>query len=73
MQARVKVYEARKMPAGVMKTLRQKDKEKVITRLVMSLISVFTGPDVIYLQQEDDAAKNPNYKPDDEEDADEMN
>ena len=39
----------------------------------MSLISVFTGPDVIYLQQEDDAAKNPNYKPDDEEDADEMN
>jgi len=42
------------------RALEKKEEDKCITQLVVKLESIFTSPDMIYLQQEDDAMKNPN-------------
>lgn len=46
--------------------LEKKEEDKCITQLVVKLESIFTSPDMLYLQQEDEAQKNPNTAVDDE-------
>lgn len=46
--------------------LEKKEEDKCITQLVVKLESIFTSPDMLYLQQEDEARKNPNTAVDDE-------
>lgn len=42
------------------KNARSTVREKAITQLVVKLESIFTSPDLIYVQQEDEPFRNPN-------------
>ena len=47
------------VPQNRRKLLKLKENDRCITQLVSKLDSIFTGPDMIYLQQEDQAHVDP--------------
>lgn len=70
MAHRNKQLRLKNLPPQRLRELELKEKEKCITQLVVKLESIFTTPDILYLQQEDDAVKNPaDPSKDDDEDS----
>ena len=55
----------RHLSPTLMKEFNLKEADKIITLLVVKLESVFTSPDINYINQEDEANVNPNLTRDD--------
>lgn len=58
MAARTKAIHAKGYPVARVRALEKKEEDKCITQLVVKLKSIFTSPDLIYLEQEDDALRD---------------
>ena len=67
MEIRKKAMVQRNIPQSRFKALFQKEEDKCITQLVVKLDSIFTGPELIYIQQEDEANVNPQEEEDEAE------
>ena len=67
-EAKLKLL-SQNVPQSRRKLLQLKENDKCITQLVSKLDSIFTGPDMIYLQQEDQAHVDPARNQGDNQDA----